>query len=308
MKSKMKEITIDKEYMDMRLDRFIGKVTLLSKADIQKLLRKKVIKVNGKKKEGNYRIKQDDVVRFYISDDLFKENDIKKVDISGLDIIFEDENIIILNKKAGILSQGNGSDKRDLASMLVSYLNSSSTGIVTRLDLNTSGIVIGGKNRRSLMLLNEMSRESLIDKRYLTLVKGDFTDEGVITHYGVKDQKGNKLILSKSKVKGAFEVSAFFKIIKKFKGYTLLEVKLITGKTHQIRSQLNTMGYSVVGDRKYNDHREDDSFDKFNLKRQFLHCYKVTLNAKDNFITKDMTFYSKLPKDLDSVINILNHI
>ena len=190
--------------------------------------------------------------------------------------------------------------------MLKSYLNTNTTGIITRLDLNTSGIVIAGKSRRSLMLLNEISKKNLIDKRYLTLVYGEFKNEGKVTLYGIKDRNQNKLILNKEKINGAFEVSAFFKIKKKYKDYTLLEVKLITGKSHQIRSQLNALGYSVLGDRKYDDNKKAGS--NITLNRQFLHCYKVTINYNEKFkdiIKEKKEFKSPLPKDLEKVISLL---
>jgi len=303
----MKEIIIDEEYMDMRIDRFISKVTNLSKGEVQKLLRKKIIKVNGKKKEGSYRTKNDDIVQFYLPDEVFLKNEIIKTDFNDLDIIYEDDNLIILDKSAGVLSQGDGSKKKDIASMLVSYLNTSSTGIVTRLDLNTSGIMIGGKNRRTLMLLNEMSKKNLIDKRYLTLVKGEFDKEGKVTHYGIKDEKENKLLLFGEKKEGAFEVSAFFKIKKRYKGYTLLEVNLITGKVHQIRAQLNKLGFPVVGDRKY---FIDGGNNMKGLNRQFLHCYKVTLKFEEKYkeiLSEDKVFYSSIPKELDAILDKMEH-
>ena len=303
----MKEIIINDEYKDMRLDRFVTKVTNLSKVEIQKLLRKKNIKVNGKKEQGSYRTKKLDKIQFYINEEHFKiEKKVKAVNTNKLDIIYEDENIIIVNKPAAILSQGNGSNKADVVSMLKSYLNTNTTGIITRLDLNTSGIVIAGKNRRSLMLLNEISKKNLIDKRYLTLVYGEFKNEGKITLYGIKDRKQNKLILNKEKINGAFEVSAFFKIKKKYKDYTLLEVKLITGKSHQIRSQLNALGYSVLGDRKYDDNKKTDS--NMTLNRQFLHCYKVTIDYDEKYkdiINEKKQFNAPLPKDLEKVISLL---
>lgn len=303
----MKEFIINNEYKDMRLDRFIGKVTNLSKGEIQKHLRKKNIKVNGKKSEGNYRTKELDKIQLFVSDSAFKtEKSIKNVNISSLNIIYEDENIIAINKPNGILSQGNGSKKDDVVSMLKSYLKTNSTGVVTRLDLNTSGIVIAGKNRRSLMLLNKLSTDNLIDKRYLTLVYGNFKDEGKITFYGIKDKEKNKLILYREKIKDAFPVSAFFNVKKKYAGYTLLEVKLITGKSHQIRAQLNKLGYSVVGDKKYNDHKKANS--NISLKRQFLHCYKVILNYDEKYkdiIKEKKELYAPLPKDLKEVLNLL---
>lgn len=306
----MKELIINQEFMDMRLDRFISKVTVLSKGEIQKLLRKKFIKVNGKKQEGSYRTKKLDKVQFFLSDEVFKEDNLdSKVSINNLNIIYEDKNIVLINKPAGVLSQGNGSDKEDIVSMLISYLNTNSTGIVTRLDLNTSGIVLAGKNRRALMLLNEMSKNKFIDKRYLTLVHGDFNREGIITHYGIKDNKENKLILSSEKAEGSFEVSSNFKIKKKYKDYTLLEVKLITGKTHQIRSQLDTLGFPVVGDKKYNKSKQSINENNFKLNRHFLHSYKVTLKYSEKYkelIEFDKTFKCDLPRELKNVIRKLD--
>lgn len=301
----MKEILIDDLFKDMRLDRFIGKVTNLSKGEIQKNLRKKNIKVNNKKEEGNYRTKKGDKISFYLPLDVFNiDEKIKRTDISRLDIIYEDENIIIINKPEGVLSQSDGKEKSDIVSMLKTYLNTNQTGIVTRLDLNTSGIVIAGKNRRALMLLNSLSKDNLIDKRYVTLVYGDFKNEGKVTLYAKKDTKGNKLIFLEKKEKDSFEVSSVFKVKERYNKYTLLEVQLITGKTHQIRAMLNKMGFSVVGDRKYNDHTLRNA--KVNLKRQFLHCYKVTLKYNEKYkeiIDKQKEFYAPIPKEFNDLLN-----
>lgn len=307
----MKEIIIDSNFSDMRIDRFILKTTSLSKVDIQKLLRKKYIKLNGAKAEGNIHIKEGDKVTFYLKDDIFNKNDIKidKVNTDKLDVLFENENIIILDKPSGVLSQGNGSNKEDLISMLKSYCNSNEVGIITRLDFNTSGIVICGKNRKSLMLLNEMARNNLINKTYYTLVKGKFDISGKINHYGFKDVKNNKLILQNEYKKNYFLVSSVFTPISYYDGYTLVSVKLITGKTHQIRSQLEKLGFSVVGDMKYNKHNLGMELEKnTKLNRQFLHCKKIEIDFKGKYEalhTGKLEVDSKIPEDLNFVIKYL---
>ena len=302
----MREIIIDKNHMDMRLDRFALRVLGISKGEIQKGIRTKKIKVNGKKKANNYRLQEGDIVSFYFSDELFKEEgeETKKGNIGKLDILFENENVLIVNKNAGILSQGNSSGDISIVDMAKEYLKTSQTGVITRLDRNTSGIVIIGKNRRALMLLNEMSRKNLIEKEYITLVKGKFELEGKITHYGKKGK--NKLMLYDREGEGLSEVSSIFEPIKYFNGYTLLKVNLITGKTHQIRSQIEKLGYGVVGDRKYDLHNKEKALEKkVGLKRQFLHCGRVVIRCSGEYkeINKeDIEVNCKLSGELERCV------
>ncbi len=295
----MKEIIISKNYENMRLDRYIGKVTTLSKVSSQKLIRKKNIKVNGKKAEANYHLLENDVVRLYLDDKYFiKEEVLPKKHHKDFNIIYENENIIIINKKANLLSQGDKSGEASVVDMLRDYLGSRECGIITRLDRNTSGLVICGKNRRSLMILNKLSKENKINKEYKALVHGAFNQEGEITHFGKKDEEQGKLLLFDLGREGLFNVESSFEILKKYKDFTLLKVALITGRFHQIRAQLNHMGFSILGDRKYNDFSKKSSLTS---NRQFLQCYKINISLDEvskEIIKNDLTITIPLDDDL----------
>ena len=275
-------------------------------------IRTRKIKVNGKKAQNNYHLSEKDVIAFYYNDECFKKtsqsdyND--RIDLN-LNILFENEDVLIVNKNAGVLSQGDSSNEKSIVEMAKAYLHTNEASVVTRLDRNTSGIVIIGKNRRALMLLNEMSRKNLIEKEYVTLVKGKFNIDGKVTHYGKK--VNNKLVLYDERKEDLMEVSSVFNAVKYINGYTLLKVRLITGRTHQIRSQIEKLGFSVVGDIKYDLHNKEKELEKKSgLKRQFLHCKKVIIkceNGYDELNDKNIKVTCKMSEDLLKCLNILNH-
>lgn len=304
----MKEIIIDKNHMDMRLDRFALKTLDISKGEVQKGIRTKKIKVNGKKAQNNHHLNEGDIISFYYDKKCFKKDLQSDYTINTkLDILFENRDILIINKKAGILSQSDSSKKESIVEMAKAYLCTNETGVITRLDRNTSGIVIIGKNRRALMLLNEMSRKNLIEKEYITLVKGKFEIDGKITHYGKKIE--NKLVLYDEKREDLIEVSSVFNKVRHINGYTLLSVKLITGRTHQIRSQIEKLGFCVVGDMKYDLYNKDKKLEKKSgLKRQFLHCEKVILRCEDGYEElngKNIEIKCEMSADLKKCLDIL---
>lgn len=295
----MKTLKVDRNMAEMRLDRYVSKVTTLSKGEIQKNIRKKNIKVNGKRAAASDRVSEGDAVSFFLPDSCFpekKKGRTKRKRIT-LPVLFENENIIAVDKPSGMLSQSDGSDRPDVVTVLRNG-GLENASVVTRLDMNTSGIVLAGKNRRSLMELNEMSRKGLMDKRYLALVKGRFTDEGSITLYGRKNSEENRLEISEKKAPGFSEITSVFSVRKRFSGYTLLEVTLLTGKTHQIRAMLEFLGHPVAGDRKYGN-------DRTRLKRQFLHCHRLVLDASGKYedTAGDVpAVISPLPWELESFL------
>ena len=290
----MKSLTVDLNYSGMRLDRYVSKVTVLKKGEIQKNLRKKNIKLNGRKAEGSARVNEGDTVDFFLPDSCFaeeKQNSGTKP--LSVPVLFENDRILVLDKPAGLLSQGDGTGKDDAVS-LMKKAGLMNAGVVTRLDMNTSGVLIAGKDRRSLMLLNEMTGRGLIRKKYTALVKGRFDNDGKVTLYGKKDEKNNRLMVSKEKKEGYVDVISVFSVVKRFKNHTLLEVKLVTGRSHQIRATLSYLGHPVAGDRKYGG---ADS----RLKRQFLHCSEVEIDPDRDYrelIEKKLKAVSKLPSDL----------
>ena len=292
--------TVDRNHADMRLDRYASKVTLLSKGDIQKNLRKKNIKLNGRRAQGSDRVREGDEVTFYIPDSLAREEQtaVKKEHKKlPFRVLFETDDILIVDKPAGILSQPDGSAKKDLVS-IAENAGRVGAGVVTRLDMNTSGIVLMGKSRRSLMLLNEMSREGLFTKRYTALCEGDFRRDGRTVLYARKDERENRLILKREKRQGFIEVCAEFRAVRRLAGHTLLEVNLLTGKSHQIRAMLAFLGHPVAGDRKY-------GAVKCPLKRHFLHCSSLEIRTGEKYrelFSRNLSIRSELAGDLEKYL------
>lgn len=320
----MKEIIISKNESNQRLDRFLKKyMPKASKGFIYKMLRKKRIKLNGKKAKPNDVIKEGDVLSLYLAEDTinkFKEEikiENNKVDI---DIVYEDKNIILINKPKGMLSHSdNAENKNDVVNMLISYLFSKGEynpekektfvpSICNRLDRNTSGIIIGAKNFTTLQLINKAIREKKIKKYYKCVVKGRIEKAFIIKGYMLKDVKKNKANIFENYVNGAKSIETGIKVLKNNDKYSLLEIDLITGKTHQIRAHLSYLGHPIIGDTKYGDIITNKFFKgKYNLDSQFLHSYKIEFNGLDDSLsylngtsfTADLDeLFKKIIKDL----------
>lgn len=292
----MREIRIESSEKGQRLDKFLFKyINLAPKSFVYKMLRKKNIKLNGKRAEGKEILSEGDLLSLYLADETIEKftekADIKKAE-KNFEIVYEDENIIICNKPEGLIVHPD-KEHRDntLNDQLLWYLYKkgeykpeSSNGFVpsicNRLDLNTSGIVTMGKKLNAVQELNRGFRERLIDKYYLTVVKGIVEKEGIVEGYHLKN-RANIALISREDNGGSY-VYTKYRPIKSKDGYTLLEVKLETGKSHQIRACMEHIGYPVIGDRKYGDRDVNNYFyDKYGLERQFLHSYRLKINLDE---------------------------
>jgi 23S rRNA pseudouridine955/2504/2580 synthase len=286
----MKEIIISKKDENQRIDKYILKVLdKATKSFLYKMFRKKNIKLNDSKINGNEILKSGDKICIYFSDDTFNKfstgvSKVKKQKIS-FRIVYEDSNVIICNKPIGLLSQPDGKGS-SLVDELEYYLYSNGeasnelsgfrVGICNRLDRNTSGIVIAGKNIISLQEINKAIASRNVDKIYHCIVKGVIDREGSIKGYLVKDSVSNKVSLV-SRGEGK-EIHTVYRPLDSNGEYTLLEVKLITGKSHQIRAHLASIGHPIIGDGKYGNYRVNQFFKiNFGLKHQLLHAYKIRL-------------------------------
>lgn len=289
----MREIKIESSEKGQRVDKFLFKyMKLAPKSFVYKMLRKKNIKLNGKRAEGSEILKEGDILNLYLADETIEKfterADIKKAG-RDFEIVYEDENIIICGKPEGLIVHPD-KEHRDntLNDQLLWYLYEkgeykpvSSKGFVpsicNRLDLNTSGIVTMGKNLASVQELNRGFRERFIDKYYLTVVKGVVAKEGKVEGYHLKNE-GNIALIS-NKDNGGDYICTKYKPLKSNGEYTLLEVKLETGKSHQIRVCMEYIGHPIIGDRKYGDSKVNKYFyDKYSLERQFLHSCRLKLN------------------------------
>ncbi len=283
----MKEFLISKNDADIRLDKFMMRVMPASKSgDIYKALRKKKVRVNGKHKNGDYRLKNGDTVSMYINDEFFEggEKDFPWMNAkSDIAVVYEDENIIIADKPSGMPSQDEKEDS--LESRIRSYLYKKSEvdldttpifipSLCHRIDRNTEGLVIAAKNSAALRIINDKIKKREIKKFYLCETeKAPNPKDGIIEGWLLKDERTRKMTFHKNEVEGAVYCKSQYKTVKTG-AKNLLEVELMTGRTHQIRACLSYMGCPLIGDVKYGASK--------NGERDFQHltAYKLTFNFK----------------------------
>jgi len=316
----MKEIKITQGEQNQRLDKFLQKYfNTAPKSFIYKMLRKKRIKHNGKKADGSEIIQDGDTLTMYLSDetmDSFMEEKPVEEAERHFGIVYEDENVLVVSKPAGLLVHPESSeDKNTLIDQILFYLyekgeyapskeTTFTPAICNRLDRNTGGIVLAGKNLQSVQAINKAIADRHIDKFYITMVKGEMKEPAEFFGYHIKNEETNQVRVLKKEVPGASKIYTKVKPIKVKDNFSLLEVELITGKSHQIRAHLKAMGYYVVGDRKYGDERLNRKFrDKFGLNNQFLFAYRVVWNEDDGYLgyLAGHEFFAKLPDNLESI-------
>ena len=294
----MKSFIISKNDSDQRLDKFVTKtVPNLPKALMYKYIRTKRIKVNKKKSEISARLQTGDLVEMYINDEFFVKSETKD-DFSSasdkIDIIYEDENIILLDKKAGLLCHPDDKEYIDtLISRVKKYLynkgeydpdeeNSFTPALVNRIDRNTGGIVIAAKNAASLKILNAQMKERNLKKTYLCVVHGVMERKsGLLEGWLVKDESKNRVKIYNKYIDGAKEIKTKYRVIENDtkNNLSLLEVDLLTGRTHQIRAHFASIGHPLLGDGKYG---KNELNKKLGYKKQFLYSYKLTFDLDEN--------------------------
>lgn len=285
----MKSFTIKKNDADQRLDKYLTKsFPNLPKALMYKYIRLKRIKVNGKRAENSTRLNVGDVVDMYINDEFFEKSETRYDFMSAsksIDIIYEDENIILLNKKTGLLSHPDDNEYVDtLITRVKRYLfekgefrpddeNSFTPALVNRIDRNTSGIVIAAKTAEALRVLNQKMKDRELHKIYLCVIHGTPKEKSAtLEGYLVKDEKKNKVFVSKKKTEGAKIIRTKYTVLKSKNGLSLAEVDLLTGRTHQIRAHFASIGHPLLGDGKYGTNALNK---KSGLKKQCLCSYKL---------------------------------
>lgn len=251
------EYIIDKDYADVRLDRYLRKnFPDLSLTEIFKGIRIGKIKVNGKKSKQNYRLQEGDCVKiFFEVKEKDRSEDIPEIDSNIIDdvkkhIVYEDENILIFNKEANMVMHKGSRHQFGISEILKAYLNNPDFNFVNRIDKATSGLVIGAKNLVTARELSEEIRERKIDKKYYIVVNGRIDKRDFIVKSYLKKLEDRVVELDKYEP-GAKESISRFKVIRSGKKHTLLEGTLGSGRTHQLRVQLASMGHPIVGDMKY---------------------------------------------------------
>ena len=296
----MREIVIRENESGQRLDKFLAKyMALAPKSFFYKMMRKKNITLNGKKAQGKEQLKQGDVVKLFLSDETVEKFRPKQTVYARkeLDILYEDRHTLFVNKPAGMLSQKAKPSDQSLVEYLTAYLLESRQlteeelrtfhpSVCNRLDRNTSGIVAAGKTLAALQTLSAMFRERSVRKYYLCLVYGVVSGEKKIRAFLTKDGRTNRVTVERKKGtpnsgadisdgKESF-IETEYRALRTDGEVTLMEVHLITGKTHQIRAHLAAEGYPIIGDYKYGNRDVNDIFRrKYGLTSQLLHSYRL---------------------------------
>lgn len=293
--SLMKELTVGKNDAGQRLDRFVGKaVPLLPESLLQKYIRLKRIKLNGKGSKRDTRLNEGDVLSLYINDEFFEKpterNSYLKVGAPRLDIVYEDENILLADKKPGVLCHSAGEwDYNTLIANIQAYAyqkgewrpreeNAFAPALCNRIDRNTGGIVIAAKNAEALRIINEKIKEREIEKYYLCVVRSrPKPAEGELRGYIFKDAAKNRVYVRRKPEPGAKEALTYYRTLASQGGLSLVECRLGTGRTHQIRAQMAAAGTPLLGDGKYGSDRENK---KLGEDGQLLYSYRLEFAFK----------------------------
>lgn len=296
----MKEFIIQKNEENQRFDKYLKKLLPnASTSFLYKMMRKKNIVINKKKVEGNEKLKAGDVVSIFLSDETFekfhvnleelkKEYDaLKSLNLKGLNIVYEDDEMIVADKPYNMLSQKASGKDLSANEYLLGYMINKGElsfeefqtfrpSVVNRLDRNTTGLLLFGKTLNALQQLGEGIRERSIEKYYRAIVAGELKEELELKGYLLKDEKANKVSFHKEQVEGSDYIETGVKPLVSKNGLTLVEIHLVTGKTHQIRLHLSTIGHPILGDMKYGDEKINKKYyESHKVNHQLLHAYRL---------------------------------
>ncbi len=290
----MKSFTVTKNDASLRLDKFIVKnCPALPSSLMFKYIRTKRIKVNGKRAEISSRLQEGDTVEAYINDEFFVSVQPKYNFLSApakLDIVYEDENILLADKKQGLLVHPDKNEYGDtLIARIQHYLydkgeykpqdeNSFRPALANRIDRNTGGIVIAAKNAESLRILCDKIKYREIEKKYLAVIHGvPKKKSDLLEGYLEKNEKKNKVFLKSGKTDSSLTIKTRYTVLESRAGLSLVEVELLTGRTHQIRAHMASIGHPLLGDGKYGKSAADK---KMGFDKQALYSYSLKFDFK----------------------------
>ena len=315
----MREFHIGKNDENQRLDRFLGKaIPLLPASLAQKYIRLKRIKVNAARAQRDQKLVAGDILQCYINDEFFEspseENVYLTITTPRLKIVYEDENIMLLDKPAGMLAHADEHEKvNTLVNHMLAYLyqkrewrpreeNAFTPALCNRIDRNTGGIVIAAKTAEALRILNDKIKDREMEKRYLCIVHGrPNPPEGLIENYLRRDEKRKQVTLHRTRVPGAKTARTRYRTLTSHGRLSLVECELLTGRTHQIRAHMASIGCPLLGDGKYGTNELNRPYGETG---QALYAYSLTfrfaqdagalqyLNGK-TFKVKDIPFVKK---------------
>lgn len=314
----MKSFIIKENEAGQRLDKYLRK--LLPDAPgsfIYKMLRKKNIVLNQEKATGSEHLSVGDEVVCFLADDTFEKfsrsrgdtiEELKRVPVQpAFSVVYEDEDILVMNKPAGMLSQKAKESDISANEHMIAYLLETKAlteadlhtfrpSICNRLDRNTSGILLAGKTLRGLQRLSAELKSRSMKKYYRCLVKGDLSKKQLLKGYLLKDERENAVSIFQNGAPNRKYIETEYNPVEQFGDYTLLEVHLITGRSHQIRAHLASIGHPVIGDPKYGELRQNRLFEKAaGINRQLLHAYRVRFSDGREVV-------ADLPADVEAAL------
>lgn len=317
----MQEFIIQKEEAGQTVMKYLAR--LLPEASmglLRKSMRKKNIVLNGKKIEGREKIAAGDSVKVWFSDETIEKFRKKKEESPKHDypdfeawVLYEDENIVILNKPAGLLSQGDTSGAPSLNEALLAARESGGSvkpSICHRLDRNTSGLVIAGKTVRGLQEMNALIKARALTKVYQALVYGKTPPSGILKGYLVKDHERNQVRYTPCAEPDALPIETYYETLVTTTAhgctFSLVRVRLVTGRSHQIRLHFSSIGHPLLGDRKYGSRASLAASEALHIRRQLLHAASLTFPVlTDDFAyLSGKTFTAPLPADFASVCHL----
>lgn len=318
----MKEFIIETNEAGQRFDKYLAKLLKEApKSFFYKMMRKKNITLNGKKATGNEKLSVGDHVKLFLSDETFEKFSGRPEDHvtavrCPLQVIYEDENIILVNKPAGMLSQPADAREASLVEYLIGYLLEEGSlteealrtfkpSVCNRLDRNTSGIVAAGKSLAGLQELSRLFHDRAFHKFYLCLAEGTIKNEKYIKGYLHKDQKCNKVTVYEEQRENALPIETRYRPLGTNGRSTLLEVELITGRPHQIRAHLASIGHPLAGDTKYGSKPYNGYYrEKYSLDHQLLHACRLEIpeiTGKLSYLS-GRTFQAPLPALFQNIL------
>lgn len=326
----MKAFTIDKNDAGQRVDRWLAKTLPLLPAPLaQKYIRLKRVKCNGKGIKGDTRLVVGDLLELYINDEFFDrptpENAFLSVYKPHLNIVYEDENLLLVDKKPGLVVHPDQKERvNTLLTHMQAYLyqqkqwspygeQSFAPALCNRIDRNTGGIVIAAKNAQALRILNQKIADREVEKRYLCIIHGQIKPaNGLLEDFLVKDEEKNQVFLRKHPVPGGRSAKTEYRTLVSNGKLSLMECRLITGRTHQIRAQFAGVGHALLGDGKYGRERDNKPYGR---SFQALYSYRLTFDFStdagmlsylngQNFTVETVDFVSEyFPKqDLNALL------
>lgn len=317
----MQEIRIKENEAGQRFDKFLFKFFKEAPTSfIYKMLRKKNIVLNGKKSDGKEKLLVGDLVKIFMADETIDKfrgvTETKVVEPINLDVVYEDDNVIIVNKPSGMLSQKAEKSDVSINEYIISYLidskkltneqlNTFKPGVCNRLDRNTSGLIVAGKTLKGLQVMSEMFKDRTMDKYYMAIVSGVITKKINIKGFLTKNEKTNKVFISDKETAGSQYIETEYEPIKNGENITVLKVKLITGRAHQIRAHLASVGNPIIGDYKYGNKRINDIYkNKYKIENQMLHSWELVFHEMPKAFEalSNRTVTAELPKEFVTVM------